>query len=1035
MLKLTNIHKSYKTFDFTQKALDGVSIAFRDNEFAAILGPSGSGKTTMLNIVGGLDHYDTGDLEIDGISTQKYKSSDWDTYRNNRIGFVFQSYNLIPHQTVLANVEMALTLSGVSSKERRERAVEALKQVGLGDHLRKKPNQLSGGQMQRVAIARALINDPEILLADEPTGALDTQTSVQVMNLLTEIAKDRLVVMVTHNNELAEEYANRIVNLKDGKIVGDTNPFDPAKEKVESDKVIRRAGMSFGMAISLSFSNLMTKKGRTLITALAGSIGIIGIAAILALSNGINNYIKNTEQETMSIYPITITGSGFDLSSMMGTGGGGDQSDPEAEGVRRRNVVESLFSVRHKNDLSALKEYLDANRDEIEPFVHMIQYSYDITPQIYLPVSGTTVDQVNPDAILSRYGIGGSSGMASIMSSFGGNAGGGMQVFHEMPGNLQMFDYQYEVMAGRWPENYDEAVLVLAGSGYITDYELYAMGILDRTELQKIVESFVNNTEAEALQIGDHTRLSYDELMNVTFKVITPAARYQYDETYNIWIDKTGDNDFMQAAVNNGITLKIVGIVQTAPDISSTTLQNGINYHPSLITFLMDEAAASAVVQDQISRPTVNVLTGKTFLEENEESRTQFSFSDVMRIDENALRNAFNIDPSKFNIDLSALQNISIDFSSLTQPSVDLNALLAALSAEVNIPEAELQTLMQTLIQDYLLAEALKGVTDPQQLMDDLPAYLADPAVQQKIESELGAIITPGQIEQQVAVVLQRFMQDLLQAYMGQVMTGLQTQLESTLTKALAQLPEQMQKAISIDTAAFSRAFQLNMGENELLELMSSLMSVEESTYERNLVLLGYADPAIPSQISIYPLDFASKQSVQDYITAYNDHMRALNKEEKVVSYTDIVGLLMSSVTTIIDMISYALIAFVAISLIVSSIMIGVITYISVLERKKEIGILRAMGASKANIRLVFNAETLIVGFVAGLLGIGATYIISFIANIIIYNKFGIVKISQLPVAAALILVGVSMFLTFVAGLFPSSAAARKDPVEALRSE
>ncbi len=1037
MLKLTDVKKSYKTFDFVQKALDGVSITFRDNEFAAILGPSGSGKTTMLNIIGGLDHYDSGDLEIDGISTQKYKSKDWDTYRNNRIGFVFQSYNLITHQTILANVEMALTLSGVPAKQRRARAIEALTKVGLQDHIRKKPSQLSGGQMQRVAIARALINDPEILLADEPTGALDTQTSLQVMELLTEIAKDRLVIMVTHNNELAEQYATRIVSVKDGKIIGDTRPFDPSTEVIESNKVIRKAGMSFWMAINLSFSNLMTKKGRTFVTALAGSIGIIGIAAILALSNGINNYIKNIEQETMSIYPITITSSGFDLSSMVGRGDS-DKSNEEATGIRQRNVVNSLFSVRHKNDLSALKNYIDQNKNEIDPYVHMIQYSYDITPQIYLSNTEDAIDQVNPDSIMSKYGIGSSSGMASIMSSFGGSMGG-MEMFREMPSNLEMYEYQYEVMAGRWPESYDETVLVLAGNNVITDYELYSMGLLDRSELKKIVESFVNNTET-TIEQSEKSNLTYSDLMAVTYKVITPADRYQYDEKYDIWVDKSSDTEFMKKVVDNGVTLKIVGVVQPAPDITSTTLSAGINYQSSLISYLMEHAANTKVVQDQIARPTVNVMSGKTFIEENEESKNKFNFADAIKIDEKAIKNAFNVDTSKFNIDLSGLQDTNIDFSSISSPDINVNEILGDLANQVNIPTEALQPIFQEVLNNFMASQVIKYPDplvqpDSDQMLIDLGEYLADPVVQATLESQLSGIIEPGQIQGQITSTLQNAMQNIMQAYVSQIMGVIQWQIESTMNNALSQLPEQMQSAISIDSKAFANAFKLNMSENDLLELMTSLMSVEESTYDRNLNLLGYADSAIPSTINIYPLDFNSKQNVADYLTDYNNTMKALDQSEKTVSYTDIVGLMMSSVTNIIDMVSYALIAFVAISLIVSSIMIGVITYISVLERKKEIGILRALGASKGNIRLVFNAETLIVGLVAGLLGVGVTYAISVIANIIIYNEFGIANISQLPFVAAVILVAISMFLTFIAGLFPSSAAARKDPVEALRSE
>ncbi|MCL2696211.1 MAG: ATP-binding cassette domain-containing protein, partial [Clostridiales bacterium] len=635
MLQLHNIKKSYCTFDFVQTALDDVSIAFRDNEFAAVLGPSGSGKTTMLNIIGGLDRYDEGDLEIDHISTKKYKDRDWDTYRNNRVGFVFQSYNLIPHQSVLANVELALTLSGVSATERHARAKLALEEVGLGEHIRKKPSQLSGGQMQRVAIARALINDPEILLADEPTGALDTTTSKQVMELLTRIAKDRLVIMVTHNSELAEQYANRLVHLQDGKITSDSRPFDPAAEAGRTGRETRKASMSFLTAIALSFSNLMTKKGRTFMTALAGSIGIIGIATILGLSTGINAYIKNVEEETLSLYPLTISGTGFDLSSMFdpsdrGERGEADEPD-ESKPVRERRIVESIFSLRSKNDLASLKAYLDGDEQGLESYVSAIHYMYDITPQIYLAdTKSSTPPQVHPDSILSAYGMG-AGGMGMGMS-FGM---GGMTVFHEMPGDLKLYENQYDVMAGRWPQSYNEAVLVLSAGGRITDYSLYTMGLRDRSELKAMIDAFMNPTEEEDVEIQkEGGRYSYEELMAVSFAVVNPADRYQYDETYNIWVDKSGDKIFMRSLVHRSERLKIVGVVQPNPDATATSLSTGINYSSDLITHLMEQAALSPIIQDQLENPAVNVLTGRTFLEEQENPKSTFDFSKIISVDE-----------------------------------------------------------------------------------------------------------------------------------------------------------------------------------------------------------------------------------------------------------------------------------------------------------------------------------------------------------------------------------------------------------------
>ena len=1041
MLKLTNIQKSYKTFDFVQTALDGASICFRNNEFAAILGPSGSGKTTMLNIIGGLDKYDSGDLEIDGISTKKYKDKDWDAYRNNRIGFVFQSYNLIAHQTILSNVELALTLSGVSRVERKERAKKALEDVGLGEHIRKRPSQLSGGQMQRVAIARALINDPEILLADEPTGALDTNTSTQVMDLLTKIAKDRLVIMVTHNSELAEEYANRIVHLKDGKIVSDSRPFDPAKENNRPSRPAKKASMSFLTAIALSFSNLMTKKGRTLVTAIAGSIGIIGIAAILALANGIDLYIKNTEEETLSLYPLTIQETGLDLSSMI-SDGRSESNKTKTGDVGERRMVENLFSKRSKNDLASLKLYLDGNKKEVDKYVNTIGYKYDITPQIYLADTKNSIEQVNPDSILSSAGMGTNNAMASMLPI--ANMGG-MNVFSEMPGAQKVYENQYEVLAGNWPKNYNEVVLVLSASGTITDYELYAMGLRDRAELKTMVENIMNKEDATVELEEAKGGYSYETLMSVDFKVVNAADKYQYDKTYKVWVDKSGDKTYMKALVDKGISLKIVGVVK--PTGTTASLTSGINYTPALIKELMEQAANSEIVKDQIRRPAINVLTGNTFLKEQEGGNSAFDFSKLISIDEKALKKAFNMDFSSMNIDLSGikldLSDLAFDQLTLEMPDIDIAALIDAVSKEVSIPADQVAGLMDDILEDFLLEEAGKGVTDPNQIVADLSAYLSRSDVQAKINSELAKIIQPSVLEKQITEAIQKVILDAMEIQIQKAMSGITKQLEQAMAGVMGQITVQMQKAMgelpnqmqNIDKNAFAKAFKMNMNEEGIYEIMKSMMNPVESTYERNLSLLGYADPDVPSSINIYPRDFESKQKMMELLDSYNEKMEAAGETDKVVRYTDIVGALMSSVTDIVDMVSFALIAFVAISLVVSSIMIGVITYISVLERKKEIGILRAIGASKKNIRSVFNAETLIVGFVAGLIGVLVTLFISFVANIIILAKFDIANIAQLPMAAAVTLVGVSMFLTYIAGLFPSSAAARKDPVEALRSE
>lgn len=1115
MLKLTEIRKSYKTIGFSQTALEGVSVSFRDNEFAAILGPSGSGKTTMLNIIGGLDHYDSGDLEIDGISTKKYKSGDWDTYRNNRIGFVFQSYNLIPHQSVLANVELALTLSGVSSAERKKRATKALSDVGLGEHIRKLPSQLSGGQMQRVAIARALINDPEILLADEPTGALDTKTSKQVMELLRQIAKNRLVIMVTHNPELADEYANRIIRLQDGQLVDDTNPLDPEKEEQRSGAAPRKVSMSLFTAISLSLSNLMTKKGRTFVVSLAGSIGIIGIAAILALASGINAYIQNIEEETMSIYPLTIQQSGIDLNSLFASFGGGEaDAEDDSKGqesknqgtVEERKLVENLFQSQNKNDLKALNTFIKENEARIDPYVKSIQYIYDVTPQIYLSDTEKGVDQVSPDALLSSYGIGAGSAMTSL---FGGGSSSGMNVFHELPGASEMYDYQYEIKAGRWPTSYDETVLVLMQDGSVSDYVLYAMGLRERSELKDMLTSLLSNPEEEAKLENEEINLTYEDLMAADFKVVSAAKRYQYDENYNLWVDRSDNAAFMKKVVEEGIGLKIVGVVQPDPDATATSLSPGINYSSELVPHLMEEAVDAEIVRQQLANPAVNVLTAKTFAEEKEEnSKSGFDFAELITIDEEKIKGAFTIDESKINLDfsdmgnmsgmdlsdfdlsgmdlsgmdlsgldLSGMEGLSIDMSGMGQPEIDLSGLTAALASAVNIPADELNAIIFQVLQDFLADQIAQGILDPNQIAANLQEYLNRPEVQAQIIGQIGQLVDYSQLEGEVNEVIGQYLQTAMQTYMDQVMSSMQSQiqsqmqsqiiklqtqlasqlqtqiqsaLESQMSKlggqlqsqiqsqmegAMQQLPEQLQEAIGIDQNAFAAAFQVKMSEDEILELMTTMMNQEDSTYENNLRKLGYATTDNPLQINLYPKNFNAKSKVEEFLQAYNNKMEEAGEEEKIINYTDLVGTMMSSVTDIVDTISYALIAFVGISLVVSSIMIGVITYISVLERKKEIGILRAIGASKRDVRRVFNAETLIIGFVAGLLGITVTYLISFIANIIVYDKLGIKNIAQLPMNAALILIGISMLLAFISGLFPASAAARKDPVEALRSE
>ncbi|RVU96632.1 ATP-binding cassette domain-containing protein [Coriobacteriales bacterium OH1046] len=1089
MLELKNISKTYVTSSFTQSALDDVSLAFRDNEFVAILGPSGSGKTTMLNIIGGLDHFDAGDLVIDGISTREYRDRDWDTYRNNRIGFVFQSYNLIPHQTVLANVELALTLSGVSASERKERAREALARVGLADHVDKRPSQLSGGQMQRVAIARALINDPEILLADEPTGALDSKTSVQVMDLLKEVANDRLVIMVTHNPDLAHRYATRIVELADGRITGDSDPVDPGALGRREAKAARRTSMSFSTALALSFNNLMTKKGRTLMTAFAGSIGIIGIAAILALANGVNDYIRGVEEDTLSIYPLTIQSAGFDMTSMiaesMGSGSdeGADQTQATTKDVGESKRVSRMFSGVGRNDLEALKAYLDADGGGIGDHVNEIVYTYDATPQIFLPDTGSGVHQVNPENAFDSFGF--NAGQSTVFSS-----AYSMTMFRQFPSSIGLFEGQYDMRAGRWPEHWNELVLVLSRDGTISDMIEYTLGLRDHAELEEMARALANGEE-----VGDtegELSFTYEELMACGFKLVPASSFYEYESDYGVWTSRTDDAAYMGALVEQGEDLTIVGIVQPKEDVDATSLSSGIYYTPELVRHIIDTAATSEIVRDQQARPEVDVFTGKRF--DDPEARSDFDMGTLITVDGDRISQAFRIDTGALAIDPSALDFSGIDLSGISVPPMDLSGLSLDLSgvqpltpeqAAALFPELTPEDLAEVLggvsitfkpggeealqqafaeigqgyaawrtshpegtLEEYLdsaevreqIVAAIAASLDTDAMAESLVSALAEkmdvPDVEGLTSEVAGRLL--GAYQEQIASVLaaqltvaiSNYMQAAMASYMGQLSSAIQNQLEG----AMGQLASNLSGAFSIDTAALESAFQFNMDENQLAALMSSLMSTEQTTLEGNLRKLGYADYGKPAEIDIYPIDFDHKQAVVDILDAYNERMGA-EDEDKVISYTDIVGALMASVTRIIDMISAMLIAFVSISLVVSSIMIGVITYISVLERKKEIGILRSIGASKRDISNVFNAETVIEGLVAGLMGVGITLAISIPANAIVHESFGVARIAQLPWQAGFILVGISVLLNVIAGIIPARAASHSDPVEALRSE
>lgn len=1172
MLQIKNISKTYKTGNLVQRALDDVSLNLRDNEFVAILGPSGSGKTTLLNIIGGLDRYDSGDLIINGISTKKYKDRDWDSYRNHTVGFVFQSYNLIPHQTVLANVELALTISGISGKERRERAIKALEEVGLGEQIHKKPNQMSGGQMQRVSLARALVNNPDILLADEPTGALDSETSIQVMDLLKEVAKDRLVVMVTHNPELAYQYATRIVKVKDGKLLEDSDPYEiPEGEAPEPvHKNMGKSSMSFLTALSLSFNNLKTKKARTILVSFAGSIGIIGIAMILSLSHGVNKYIEDMEEKTMSEYPLQITKTTTNMMSMSEDMMSSKKATSTDNKVREMQILTQMVSGTEYNDLKSLKTYLESGQSDIKNQTKAIEYDYGITPQIYLQEDNGDVRKVCPDQTLSSL-TGSSSMMLAMMGS------SGMEQFHALPENEALYKDQYDVKAGHWPENDHECVVILTQNGQLYDMTLYSLGLKSGEELDKILEAV---KEDQSVEINEEPgTYEYNDFLGITLKLVNASDYYVYDDEFSVWKDKSDNQQYVKDLIKNGEDLKVVGVVQPKEGQDFTMLTAGVGYPASLLDHVIDKAAQSDIVKDQLKDKKTNVFNGKSFDDPDDEDG--LNMEDLFKIDEEAFKDAFKIDTSRMNMDTSAFSDM--DFSGVDMSDlIDADALSGAMPSfstkdiqdilngvSVNLTKDTMTELFNALLKGYqdsvgddpatditgltdglkqyltsdeavqYLSQKLKEILQPQlegvitedmlkdfvgRVMEDYQefalkqenpddfntnfrAYLETDAVSRILSEELAGIkdklssvtITDDQIKEilidlangygeyakannlaqpdkiqaaflkyissdagqklllqyvekivdtktlqanlqnKMASVMGGFTNELtsqISSAMGKVMEQVGTNLQKSMGNAMTSLMGNMQDIFSIDPDAFAKAIQVNMSEDDLQELMTSLMTTGTVSYESNLNKMGYADEDDPQTISIYPIDFDSKQVVDQIIEDYNDDMKNSGQDDKVISYTDMVGMMMSSVTSIVNMISYVLIAFVAISLVVSSIMIGVITYISVLERRKEIGILRAIGASKGNVGAVFNAETFIIGLLAGVIGIVLTLIAIFPTNYIIHTVSGNTDVNAaLPMGAAFILIALSVVLTLLGGLIPANKASKSDPVTALRTE
>jgi len=986
MLEIRNIVKDYETGSETVHALKGVSIAFRESELVSILGQSGCGKTTLLNIIGGLDQYTSGDLIINGQSTKQYKSADWDIYRNHSVGFIFQSYNLIPHQSVLSNVELALTLSGVSKAERRRRAKEALEKVGLGNQLNKRPNQMSGGQMQRVAIARALVNDPDILLADEPTGALDSETSIQIMELVKEIAKDRLVIMVTHNPELAEKYSTRIVKLLDGRIVGDSDPFDPAKEPAHSEvrktEVTKgqKTSMSFLTALSLSKNNLMTKKGRTFLTSFAGSIGIIGIALILSLSNGVQEYINSVERSTLASFPVSIQHETVDytslMTSMMNVRDNAEENrDPDRIYTNdiSTEMMKTMLSEMQTNNLAEFKEYLESDPDGISASIEEIQYSYDSNLYIYGHSADGDIMQINPSTVMSAM-MGQSmadnvSQMTNTYSSLMGSSSmSSYDAFRELL-STDMLKTEYEVLAGRLPEAYNEVVVLVTDRNELSDVTLYTLGLRDQGELEGMMSSVMAG-ESFDLDTGDLS-FSYDDLMGMEFSMLTAPEFYQKNDD-GTWTDMRSDSEFMEQAAENGLKLKVVGILKPDADsLISSTNSGGIGYTHALTEYMIDKTNSSELVKAQKENPDVDVFTGIEFPKADEEEEQPMSQSEAMEMLTGMLTEEQR---TKLN-----------------------EGIMAALTEE---QQAQIQSAMMGMVSDEQMNSIMMGVLTPEQL------------TQLQSGADVNSLLTDAQKAQMSA------------------------QIAASLTAEQNAELSEMMNGMADPTKMYTIFMQV-LTTDQLRQLMDMTKEPEttDATYDGNLKLLGVAELSEPSSMKIYATDFESKEKITQLIEKYNDSKIVDDNQADVINYTDYVGLMMSSVSDIINSISYILIAFVAISLIVSSIMIGIITYISVLERTKEIGILRAMGASKRDISNVFNAETLIVGFSAGVIGIAVTLLLNIPINIIIENITGIANVALLPWQGGVILVVISMLLTLIAGLVPAGVAAKKDPVEALRTE
>ena len=1087
MLELKDIKKTYITGDEKVEALKGINLKFRESEFVSILGQSGCGKTTLLNIIGGLDRYTSGDLIINGKSTKKFKNRDWDAYRNYKVGFVFQSYNLIGHQTILSNVELALTIGGISKKERKIRAIKALEEVGLKDHIHKKPNQLSGGQMQRVAIARALVNNPDIILADEPTGALDTKTSIQVMDILKKISKDKLIIMVTHNPELAEKYSSRIIRILDGTITEDSNPVnEPFEEKDDTEK-IGRTSMKFWTAFRLSLNNLLTKKGRTVLVAFAGSIGIIGIALVQSVSNGFQAYVDHIQEDTLTSYPLTIMQETTDVASALLSMTTQENEGDNSEEIKEEQYISKMLDSLSTNDLKSFKNHLEKNYSEVKDDLSSVKYSYSVDPFIYTKDATKKVAKLNPSSLFSS-----AMGSSSMMSSFSSS------VYSQMIDDQETLNNSYDVLAGHWPQKYDEMVIVLSERSTISDLLVYSLGFRDTEELNDIVKKIMSGEKVKIK--NDAMTFTYEDLMNKELKLIMPADTYKYNKKYDVYEDMSEDEKYMKNLYEKAMNLKIVGVVTAKEGVTSMALNPGVAYTGDLVDYIIEESSKTDIVKKQQKNEKIDVLSGKKF--DEKKSDLGLDFKDLMEIDTENLKNAFNIkidenamkkqtenymkqinnaittntSPAKkaFSNSLNTLSegmfnSIKSDFTSDDVDklvdnylkSKEASKVLAELESKYVIPKNTFKTaysgLLKGLLQVYVASYTAANSAMQQNIQNVNPQNMQDlqnmdPAMLEQMQKAMANnsstqsaqnVNTKTKIDKEIVKkVLKEYtdstaIQKTIDT-MGTAMTEAKMK-KTVLTKVgelTANITKSFASAFKVDQDKIASSFKMKMTEEEITRVISAMLTDTETNAKINLIKFGYQDKEEPTYISFYFRSFDGKEHFKDFINSYNEKVKAEGHEDREINYTDTTGILMGSVKTIVNAVTYVLIAFISISLVVSSIMIGIITYISVYERTKEIGILRAIGASKHNISSIFNAETFIIGLLSGLFGIGFTYAVIPIINKVLHHFTGNIPLNAtFYFSNAIRLVILSVILTLIGGLIPARAASKKDPVIALRTE